>query len=1476
MNLQSGLEVRLNWLFNHSLQAGLLVLLVLLVQWLFRRQLTHRWRFALWWIVLARLLLPFGPQSAVSLFNVFQPRVSLPAPTAAVSTPLSAAAPSREDLSVLANRPATAPAPAASGRPPQIPAGPAGSVVAPAAPRAASLDLTAWLIPGLTGLWLAGVLGLAAVVAAQWLRFHRRLAAAAPAGADLRALLEDCRREFRLSRRIELVETDAVQSPALFGLFRLRLLLPRGFGGQFGRRELRYIFLHELAHVQRGDLWLNWLVTALQILHWFNPLLWLGFARLRADRELACDELALVRAGDQAGTAYGETVVKLLESLTRPAAIPGLVGILEDREQMRRRVSMIANYRRPGRWSMLAAVLVLALALAALTDALNKKTADQPAHTQIHRPLTTHTGGLDLTGRVTGKGGAPLPGPAMVYIATAAPKTGGNTVGPTAWEDCAKHAPTDAQGAFTLKALDPTLTFQVVAAAEGYKPKYANKVDPAKGKPVTIELDPVEAADAPPAQTLRGRVFDTQGKPIVGADVEFVGLESKDGGGSYGMLAGIDREAVTDGEGAFLLTDKKPFDMMIVKVSARSYADKNFSQLASGTPHDLVMTPGAELHGRVVLNGRPLAGVSVGISAANRASGSFLGHFEIGTDPQGNFDFENLPPDGEFQLYTLMSSMKNQGAVPARQIHTGQDGETTDAGELAVEPAHRVAGRVVLADDQPVPAKTRLYLGRENGWDSLQVMLGQDGVFDLSGIPSEIIDLSARPKGYHASARNISLDQLNPFRLIGRVDHDITNLVFLMEKGPEIRPDYRHTDPDYNETRNRPLTGAEGGVDHSREWSVSGRVFDSDTKELVRNFRVTPGQVDEFNRTAWKTTYAADGTNGVYQTWFSKRAAQPLLKVEAQGYLPASLPLQPQECTNVDFVLKKGSGPSGAVVTAEGKPAAGATLVLLTDEFNQAGLSGSSGLTAYGDKSVEQTADEHGYFAFKPILGMSSLAAASADGFAVMSLEAFAARPTIRLVPFGKITGTLTRASGPGTNEQLDLLFGGDSSPGPSPINLSNSSITDSQGRFAFDQVPAGHLRITYRRLMDAINHGWVNEPLQEVDLKPGQTLAVNLTAADRPAPELRNTFQPPPEPKRLAGVQVKGVVLLPDGRPAADADVALQVENKYLALGRGAFDSSDRRNEGLIVSAGPDGSFTLPMYEGAQSVIALNLEGYARVSLDQLKQSPKIRLQKWARLEGALRVNHHPGTNEIVQLSSPRPRWSTMRRHLPGQANDLTATNSSPAALPPLIYNSSAFQAKTDEQGRFVLTFVPPGEELINRRIPLGAGSWTQSPLATVDVQPGETLVTNVGGTGRTVIGKIKFSGDAALDFKTAFARISTPTTKYMEKYNALKTDAERQAYAQSAEAEAAMKNYQNYGVVLQPDGSFRAEDVQPGAYELMLQPRMMHAPVSSEFKVYGSAQELVVAAAKDDNDDSVVDWGGVDLTARTIPVPSARAPVR
>jgi protein involved in polysaccharide export with SLBB domain len=142
--------------------------------------------------------------------------------------------------------------------------------------------------------------------------------------------------------------------------------------------------LHELAHLKRRDVLVNWVATLLTVLHWPNPVAWLVAWRLRLERELATDELVMSRtATDADRRAYGHTIVKLLENFARGATaaparriVPaGGVGILEGKQQMKRRITMIARFANRNRaWTVVAASLVVGLGLVALTDA-----AQQPA-----------------------------------------------------------------------------------------------------------------------------------------------------------------------------------------------------------------------------------------------------------------------------------------------------------------------------------------------------------------------------------------------------------------------------------------------------------------------------------------------------------------------------------------------------------------------------------------------------------------------------------------------------------------------------------------------------------------------------------------------------------------------------------------------------------------------------------------------------------------------------------------------------------------------------------------------------------------------------------------------------------------------------------------------------------------------------------------------------------------------------------------
>lgn len=347
-------------LLKASWQGAVLILLVLAVQWAFGRRLNPRWRYGLWLLVLIRLALPWTIPSPMSVFNLLTfPRVT----TSPGGVRVSSSGPS----------PATAPSTAAVHT--KQPDKPSALPFTAVAPRL-GLNLT-WLL----WLWVTGASALAVYLLATHRRLSKKVATFRPLiNASVMNLLEECKQQMGVRVPITLVETTAVGSPALFGFIRPRLLLPAGLTQSFSLDELRYVFLHELSHIKRHDILVGWLMTGLQILHWFNPLVWLAFYRMRVDRELACDALALSYAREDENQPYGRTIIKLLESFGRSAWAPSLARTVENKNQMKERITMIAKFEKRNRGLALAIVLFATLGLITLTDA-------QPATTQLGKDL---------------------------------------------------------------------------------------------------------------------------------------------------------------------------------------------------------------------------------------------------------------------------------------------------------------------------------------------------------------------------------------------------------------------------------------------------------------------------------------------------------------------------------------------------------------------------------------------------------------------------------------------------------------------------------------------------------------------------------------------------------------------------------------------------------------------------------------------------------------------------------------------------------------------------------------------------------------------------------------------------------------------------------------------------------------------------------------------------------------------------------
>jgi beta-lactamase regulating signal transducer with metallopeptidase domain len=180
-------------------------------------------------------------------------------------------------------------------------------------PPTARLDGRAWLFLG----WALAVALQAAAILHRRGLLERLLLQARP--ADDPALLAEAR---ALSGAIglrwvpEVRIADVPGSPFVCGLWSPVLVLPRGLVGSVGPESLRPVLLHELAHLQRRDLLWGWIPALARLLYFFHPAAYYIDYRIRLERELACDQAAMLLSG-QGAAGYATTLVEIVSQSSR-------------------------------------------------------------------------------------------------------------------------------------------------------------------------------------------------------------------------------------------------------------------------------------------------------------------------------------------------------------------------------------------------------------------------------------------------------------------------------------------------------------------------------------------------------------------------------------------------------------------------------------------------------------------------------------------------------------------------------------------------------------------------------------------------------------------------------------------------------------------------------------------------------------------------------------------------------------------------------------------------------------------------------------------------------------------------------------------------------------------------------------------------------------------------------------------------------
>ena len=286
--------------------AGMLAIVVVGINLVFRRWLSSRQMGLLWGIVLLRLVIPIAPSSSMSLQNLLPStriesglsdafgELTTDLDTADFSFPtdVTIEAEDSQDLSA----PEAADSAIAFSTAPQL--------------FLALLPLLCLAGGGASVIWTMIV---------HW-RFCRRLTLLATcADHRLCSLWEACCQRAGVRRRIPVLIFDGVEQPAVLGLFWPKLLLPID-AAELDDQQLRMIMLHELAHVRHWDIAANWLLVVIRALHWWNPVYWLAATRFQNLREQSSDAFAIRRIEGEPARSYSELLLTL--AAHRPARSP--------------------------------------------------------------------------------------------------------------------------------------------------------------------------------------------------------------------------------------------------------------------------------------------------------------------------------------------------------------------------------------------------------------------------------------------------------------------------------------------------------------------------------------------------------------------------------------------------------------------------------------------------------------------------------------------------------------------------------------------------------------------------------------------------------------------------------------------------------------------------------------------------------------------------------------------------------------------------------------------------------------------------------------------------------------------------------------------------------------------------------------------------------------------------------------------------
>lgn len=1109
-----------------------------------------------------------------------------------------------------------------------------------------------------------------------------------------------------------------VSTPLVVGVLHPMILLPTGLMSSLSAEQIEAVLVHELAHIRRFDLAINILQRLIEAILFFHPAVWWVSRRISRERENCCDDFVL-RSGWQRAD-YANALVSIAAICStgriRAAALGAASNGNSDFKRRIMRLLLIdqAPRMRLLRTGTLALTLLVVLALSASAFMVSRLMAQSSSPTDLKQPSSESKAEVEKPKTSLG---ASSQGDKSASAATSDSRPPAETVtfdgtcvdSDEHWiadaevmlyevvsnisQKLLQKRQTDAKGKFAFDPV-PLLAedglvqshYAIVAAKKGKATVVTENLRHSKNN--THGLERLELSLLEPG-IIEGRITDTEGKPVAGAQV-YPGCWQRE---PVGIVWGT----TTDADGNYRITDYPKFDGTVlqrldsegfgtykVSLGVRHPNYLRASLYFSKAPAKInaKLQPGAAIEGLVLddVTGKPAAGVIL------FADGTFpfLPDWSLAiTDAEGRYRLSSLKANK--CALGLLSKDRTMRAV---ELIGTKIGETSKAPDIHLVKGGMIEGRLLdAATGLPIHPDPVDEMG-----------IGLNGPSWPRNFPKR-------------GACSVMADGSFHLRAVPG-----TNSLYLTGASP---------------------------------WQFAS---DATIKENVKQIEVTDGQTLKVDIKVRRKTDSAEPTPDPSRGIFS---ADPISKEAARkGLDEKTLSVRDQvyDVAEVKFAGNQIASEERLKKIIEIQPPQKVTKQKM-DENNEK-------LAAFY-RSL-------GYFRVR--IGRETKAAESA----------------------GKVILTIVIEEGP-RYKIRDLSFTGNVSFGsagwPAELKLKegeyfNQAKMDADREWLLKKyADAGYPQAKVNPTPYFRGPDYTFDLIYEItEGKSSAQLKAESAAPKKDLP-FDQLFTPPSD--------VAGTVLLPDGKPAVGANLAICSKNRDVYVTNGKLDERYLDKNGDIAETAADGSFKMPGREGKWVLVAVHDGGYAEVEDVEFAKSPAVKLRAWGRIEGKCAFNGKPTPDFTIDVGGGR-----------GSDDGVISVDQT---------------ATTDAQGKFTVERVPPVTLSVQPFFKSGKISFSPFySMGRVTVLPGETTRITLPREGRPITGRVVFPPDSGLKIEdfTVTAKIY-----YYISFSALVNDKDLQnGYKEFGETDYA-KAFKRDNIPVNADGTFRIERMPEARYILQVQ---------------------------------------------------------